>query len=147
VTPQQAAEASAAALWAEDRATQSLGMELRRVAPGEASITMRVRPEMTNGHGICHGGFIFTLADSAFAFACNSFGSRAVAQSGNITFLRPARLDDLLTATARRLAEAGRSGLYDVLVEDQEGRVIAAFRGQSRRIEGSLLPEVSEPAP
>lgn len=138
--PQRLAEAAAAALWAEDRASAGLGMRLLRVGPGEAEMAMAVEPRMANGHGICHGGFVFALADSTFAFACNSLGRRAVAQSCAITYLRAARVGETLTARARRLAEEGRSGVYDVTVTDAEGRVVAAFRGQSRAIAGSLVP-------
>lgn len=139
--PQALAEACAAAMWAEDRASAGLGMRILRVAPGEADLSMEVQERMVNGHGLCHGGFIFALADSAFAFACNSFNRRAVAQTNNITYLRPARLGDVLTARAVRTAEAGRSGVYDVEVTDAQGRQIAAFRGLSRVIEGTLIPE------
>jgi acyl-CoA thioesterase len=140
---QALAEAAAAALWAEDQASAGLGMRLLRVGPGEAEMAMLVEPRMANGHGICHGGFVFALADSAFAFACNSFNRRAVAQSCGITYLRPARVGERLTARARLLAEEGRSGVYDVTVTDAEGRVVAAFRGQSRVVTGSLVPEGS----
>ena len=145
MTPQALAEASAAALWRDDHATHGLGMTLDRVAPGEAAISMMVEERMTNGHGLCHGGFIFTLADSCFAFACNSFNHRAVAQNCTITFLRPAHRGDRLTARGARLAEAGRSGIYDIIVTNQQGAIIATFRGQSRRIEGLLVPEESTP--
>ena len=136
---QELAEACAAAMWAEDRASAGLGMAIARVAPGEAELTMTVEARMVNGHGICHGGFIFALADSAFAFACNSFNRRAVAQSNTITYLRPARLHDVLTARAVQTASAGRSGITDVTVTDQEGRQVAVFRGLSRSIEGHLV--------
>lgn len=138
MTPQQLAEASAEALWRDDHATQGLGMRLVRVAPGEAEITMVVERRMTNGHGICHGGFLFTLADSAFAFACNSHGQRAVAQNCMVTFLRPAREGDALTASARCVEEAGRSGVYDAVVRTAGGQVVATFRGLSRQVEGRL---------
>lgn len=139
MTPQQLAEACAEALWAEDRASAGLGMRITRIAPGEAELTMAVQERMVNGHGICHGGFIFALADSAFAFACNSFNRRAVAQSNTITYLRPARLGETLTAHAVQSASAGRSGITDVTVSDTAGRAIALFRGLSRTIEGHLL--------
>ncbi|HZF76615.1 MAG TPA: hydroxyphenylacetyl-CoA thioesterase PaaI [Acetobacteraceae bacterium] len=139
MTPQELAEACARAMWAEDRASVGLGMRIARVAPGAATLTMEVEERMVNGHGICHGGFIFTLADSAFAFACNSFNRRAVAQSNTITYLRPARLGDMLTAEAVQAAAAGRSGITDVTVTDQDGRAIALFRGLSRVIEGQLV--------
>jgi acyl-CoA thioesterase len=144
MTAQELAETCARAMWAEDRASAGLGMEIVRIAPGECDMTMRVEPRMANGHGICHGGFIFALADSAFAFACNSGNRRAVAQSNSITYLRPARVGDLLTARAVQTTTAGRSGITDVTVSDAEGRVIAVFRGLSRVIEGHL---VEEPAP
>lgn len=139
MNPQQMAEACARAMWAEDRASAGLGMAIARIAPGEADLTMEVAPTMVNGHGICHGGFIFALADSAFAFACNSFNRRAVAQSNTITYLRPARRGDVLRASAVQAASAGRSGITDVVVTDQEGRQIALFRGLSRTIEGHLV--------
>ena len=132
--PQQLAEACAAAMWAEDTASQGLGMELQAVGPGTARMAMPVRTSMVNGHGMCHGGFIFTLADSAFAFACNSRNAKCVAAGGSINFLRPARLGDRLTATAEERHLAGRSGLYDIRVTNQHGEVIAELRGQSRAI-------------
>lgn len=141
---QQLAEACAAAMWAEDRASAGLGMAITHIAPGAATLTMTIEQRMVNGHGICHGGFIFTLADSAFAFACNSFNRRAVAQSNTITYLRPAQLGDVLRAAALQTAQAGRSGITDVLVTDQQGHQIALFRGLSRVIEGHL---VEVPAP
>lgn len=139
MTPQALAEACASVMWAEDRASAGLGMAITRIAPGEAELTMTVEDRMANGHGICHGGFIFALADSAFAFACNSFNRRAVAQSNSITYLRPAKLRDVLTARAAQTASAGRSGITDVTVTDQDGRAIAVFRGLSRTIEGHLV--------
>ena len=139
MSPQELAEACARVMWAEDRASAGLGMRILRVAPGAATLTMTVEERMVNGHGICHGGFIFTLADSAFAFACNSFNRRAVAQSNTITYLRPARLGDVLTAEAVQAAAAGRSGITDVTVTDGEGHAIALFRGLSRVIEGHLV--------
>jgi acyl-CoA thioesterase len=136
---QALAEACARAMWAEDRASQGLGMRIERVAPGEAVLTMPVTERMVNGHGICHGGFIFTLADSAFAFACNSYDERTVAQHCAVTFLAPARLGDLLTAHAVEVSRTGRSGIYDITVTDERNAVIAEFRGHSRTIKGSLL--------
>jgi acyl-CoA thioesterase len=139
MNPQELAEACAAAMWAEDQASAGLGMAIARIAPGECDMTMAIETRMVNGHGIAHGGFIFALADSAFAFACNSFNRRAVAQSNTITYLRPAKLGDTLTARAVQTAQAGRSGITDVTVTDQEGRQIAVFRGLSRSIEGHLV--------
>jgi acyl-CoA thioesterase len=123
----------AAAMWAGDAASQGLGMVVEAVTPGEARLSMAVEPRMLNGHGICHGGFIFALADSAFAYACNSRGQATVAQTCTITYLRPVREGDRLIATARELALAGRSGLYDVQVASEAG-VVAEFRGQSRAV-------------
>lgn len=139
MNPQQLAEACARAMWAEDQASAGLGMAIARIAPGECDMTMRIEARMVNGHGICHGGFIFALADSAFAFACNSFNRRAVAQSNTITYLRPAKLGDMLTARAVQTAAAGRSGITDVTVSDGDGRQVALFRGLSRVIEGHLV--------
>jgi acyl-CoA thioesterase len=139
MTPQQLAEACAAAMWADDHACQALGLTITRIAPGEAELAMTVGQHMVNGHGICHGGYIFTLADSAFAYACNSFNRRAVAQSNTITYLRPAKLGDRLSARGLQTTSAGRSGITDVTVADQDGRVIAVFRGLSRHIEGHLV--------
>ena len=128
------AEHAGAAMWAADTASQGLGMALEDMGPGQARMTMTVEPRMLNGHGTCHGGFIFALADSAFAFACNSRGQQAVAQTCTITYLRPGPVPaERLVATARELALAGRSGLYDVQVAGQGG-VVAEFRGQSREV-------------
>ncbi|HEX8663727.1 MAG TPA: hydroxyphenylacetyl-CoA thioesterase PaaI [Beijerinckiaceae bacterium] len=136
---QALAEACARAMWTEDRASQGLGMRIERVAPGEAVMTMAVTERMVNGHGLCHGGFIFTLADSAFAFACNTYDQRTVAQHCAVTFLAPARLGDALTAHAVEVARGGRSGIYDITVTKADGTVVAEFRGHSRTIKGSLL--------
>ena len=124
----------AAAMWAADRASQGLGMTLDAVSDDGAALSMTVTEAMLNGHGACHGGMIFALADSAFAFACNARGERAVAQAASITFLRPGRLGERLTAVAALRARAGRSGVWDVRVTGQDGSVVAEFRGQSRVI-------------
>ncbi len=129
---QTLAERCASAMWADDRASSGLGMRLLDVAPGRARLAMTVAEHMVNGHGICHGGFIFALADSAFAFACNTYGERVVAQHCAVTYLRPGRLGQVLVAEAVERARAGRSGLYDVRVIGEEGAAIAEFRGQSR---------------
>jgi acyl-CoA thioesterase len=123
----------AEAMWAGDAASQGLGMVVEAVTPGEARLSMAVEARMLNGHGNCHGGFIFALADSAFAYACNSRGQATMAQTCTITYLRPVRAGDRLVATARELALAGRSGLYDVQVASEAG-VVAEFRGQSRAV-------------
>jgi acyl-CoA thioesterase len=114
-------------------------MEILQIRPGEAVLAMTVKPHMVNGHGIAHGGFIFTLADSAFAFACNSRNERAVAAQCNVSFIKPGKLGDRLVATAREISRTGRSGIYDVRVSVDE-TVIAEFRGHSRTIAGTWLP-------
>jgi len=136
------AKRCAEVMWADDRASRALGMQIADVGPGRATLTMAVTETMTNGHGMCHGGFIFTLADSTFAFACNAYNQRAVAQHCAVTFLRPARLGDILTAQCVERARAGRSGIYDVSVRIADGTLIAEFRGHSRTIEGMLLGPV-----
>ena len=138
--PQALARACADAMWAGDAATQGLGMVLEDVAPGRARISMTVRPEMVNGHDICHGGFIAALADSAFAFACNMHGTVTVASGFEIDFLESARLGDHLVADGREVALRGRSGIYDVTVRRGE-TVIAEFRGRSRSLGRSILDE------
>ncbi len=140
-SPLELAKACADAMWADDNATNHLGLSLDSVAPGEATISMTVAKTMTNGHGTCHGGYIFTLADSAFAFACNTYNQRAVAQHCSVTYLAPAFTGDRLTATAREVSRRGRSGIYDIKVTNQTGEHIAEFRGHSRTIKGTLLPE------
>ncbi len=139
MTPAETATASADAMWAGDRACRHLGIAIDSVAPGTAVLSMTVAGTMANGHGMCHGGYIFTLADSAFAYACNSHGDKVVAQAAQIAFLAPARVGDRLTATATEVHRAGRSGLYDIRVTRDDGAVIAEFRGQSRTIPGSHL--------
>lgn len=135
------ARACADAMWAEDEASRALGMKLLRVAPGEAEISMSVSADKVNGQKICHGGFIFLLADSTFAFACNTYNRRVVAQHCAVSFLRPAQLDDILTAHGREVQRSARSGIYDVTVTRGDGVTIAEFRGHSRVIEGTWLDE------
>ncbi len=139
LSPDDLARACAEAMWKEDDASKGLGMEIVDIRPGRATLAMVVRPEMVNGQRIAHGGFIFTLADSAFAYACNSHNDRTVAAQGNITFLRPGKLGDRLVATAREVSRSGRSGIYDVRVTAGDA-VIAEFRGHSRTIPGTWLP-------
>ncbi len=141
LSPQEIAERSAQAMWARDDASKWLGMSLDAVGPGTATTSFTVEQHHTNGHDICHGGYIFTLADSAFAFACNSHNRLAVAQHNTITFVAPGRLGDRLKAEAREIALFGRSGICDVRVTDQEGRLIAEFRGASRTIDGKHFEE------
>jgi len=138
-TAQEIAEACARAMIADDNASNALGMSLDRIAPGEAVLSMPVTDAMTNGHKTCHGGFIFTLADSAFAFSCNSYDQRAVAQHCQVSFLKPALSGDRLTATARERWRESRSGIYDVTVRNQAGETIAEFRGHSRTVKGTHL--------
>jgi acyl-CoA thioesterase len=128
-------------MWKQDDASKGLGMELVEIRSGQATLKMTVKPYMVNGQRIAHGGFIFTLADSAFAFACNTHNERVVAAEGNITFIRPGKLDDVLVANAREIWRSGRSGIYDVRVT-ANNVVIAEFRGHSRTIGGSWLPTV-----
>lgn len=141
MTPQQRAERSASAMWSTDVAAHALDMVLRSIAPGQAVMTMRVRPDHLNGHGICHGGYIFTLADTAFAYACNSHNKLVVAQENTITYLSPGQNGELLTATATQMHLAGRSGVYDVTVTGEDGRKVALFRGLSRQISGTHFSE------
>jgi acyl-CoA thioesterase len=138
---QTVAERSAQAMWANDKASQGLGMEIAEVAPGRAVIRMTVREDMVNGLGVCHGGYIFTLADSAFAFACNSYNQLTLAQHCAVTFHAPGKLGDTLTATAQEVTRQGRSGLYDATVHDSSGQLIATFRGHSRTIKGQHFNE------
>jgi len=137
------AKRCAEAMWAGDRASRALGMEITNVGPGGATLTMTVTETMTNGHGMCHGGFVFTLADSAFAFACNAYDQRTVAQHCAVTFLHPAQLGDRLTAQCVERTRAERSGIYDVSVKRADGTLIAEFRGHSRTIQGSLLAQTA----
>lgn len=140
MTPQELAEASAKAMWNDDSASQQLGMTLDHIAPGEATLSMTILETMSNGHRNCHGGYIFALADSAFAFACNSYNQLAVAQHCSITYLIPGRIGDRLTATAKEVSRHGRSGIYDIRITNQSGEHVAEFRGHSRLVKGTHLP-------
>jgi acyl-CoA thioesterase len=138
---QQTAEAVREAMWANDRASKALGMVVTEIGPGRAVLTMTVREDMLNGLDICHGGLVTTLADSAFAFACNAYNEITVASGFDVNLLAPARLDDLLTARAVELSRSGRTGVYDIAVSNQRGEAIAAFRGRSYTMKGRpLLP-------
>lgn len=139
MTPDELAVACADAMWASDNASKALGMERLHISAGRASFAMVIQPHMVNGHGIAHGGFIFTLADSTFAFACNTYNERTVAAHCNISFIRAGKLGDRLIATATEVSKSGRSGIYDIRVTAND-RVIAEFRGHSRTIGGSFLP-------
>jgi acyl-CoA thioesterase len=140
VTPEETARRSAEAMWAGDNASQALGMRIVDVAPGRAALEMTVREDMVNGHGIGHGGLTFTLADSAFAFACNSYNRSTVAQACEIRFLAPTRLGDVLVAEAVERCREGRDGVYDITVRCGE-TVVAEFVGRSKEIRGTLFGE------
>ena len=135
------AERVAESMYERDTATQALGIRIAHVGPGYAELAMAVRADMLNGHEICHGGFIFTLADSAFAYACNSYNLNPGASGCAIEFTAPARAGDVLTARAHERQLAGRTGVYDVEVANQRGETVALFRGKSYRIKGHLIDE------
>ena len=135
-TPQQVAEYVRDGMLKNDAATQGLGMNVLQIGPGRATLTMSVRADMLNGHAICHGGFISTLADSAFAFACNSYDELTVASGFAIDFLAPARKGDLLTARCVEVSKSGRTGVYDTDVLNQREERIAIFRGRSYTLKG-----------
>lgn len=141
MTPEERASRSAAAMRAKDRAADWFGHDLAAVGPGTATVRMRVRDEHLNGHDICHGGVIFTLADTAFAYACNSYNRLVVAQHNSISYLSPGKPGEMLTATAVEASRAGRSGIYDVTVTGEDGRKVALFRGASRAIDGQHFEE------
>lgn len=141
MTPQARAEKCAALMWAKDAASQALGMEIIAIGAGTAALSMQVRDDMANGLGICHGGMIFTLADSALAFACNTYNTLVVAQQLQITYLTPAKTGEMLTATAVEAARTGRSGTYDVVVTGEAGQKIALFRGLVRSVKGTHFDE------
>lgn len=135
---QRVAEQSAQALYQRDRASQAFGMRLVEVRPGRARVAMTVRPDMLNGHEVCHGGIVFALADSAFAFACNSYNESTVAAAAAIDFLAAARAGDELTAEASELWRTRRNGIYEISVNNQRGERVALFRGRSYRIDGHV---------
>ncbi len=139
--PKTRARRAAAAMWADDHASPWFGMALDEIGPGYARMSLTVRQDHLNGHGICHGGVIFALADSAFAFACNSHNRNAVAQHNQISYLSPGQKDETLVAEAREISLVGRSGLTDVTVTGGDGRVVALFRGASRQIAGTHFDE------
>ena len=136
---QDIAQATMEAMRRDDRATRMLGMQVVAVAPGSAELTMEVREDMLNGHDICHGGLITTLADSAFAFACNSYNEVTVASGFDVSLVAPARLGDELRARASEISRAGRTGVYDIAVTNQRGEAVAFFRGRSHTIKGKAL--------
>ena len=137
---QRVAEATREAMWKDDRASKALGMQVVTIGPGSATLTMTVREDMLNGHDICHGGLVTTLADSAFAFACNSGGGSCVAATGSIDFLAPAHVGDELTAVASTVWRRGRTGIHEVEVTSQKGDVVALFRGRSQLVSQTRPP-------
>jgi len=141
---QALAEATAAAMYARDAAAQALAIRIVRIQPGAALLTMTVRPDMVNGHHICHGGMIFALADTAFAYACNSYNRNTVAAACHIDFLAPARQGETLEAEAIERSAAGRTGVYDITVRNAAGTTIALFRGKSYRISGEVIGELQQ---
>ncbi|NOD64651.1 MULTISPECIES: hydroxyphenylacetyl-CoA thioesterase PaaI [unclassified Ruegeria] len=141
MTPKERAEKSAAAMWANDEASKWFGMELVEIDEGHAVLTLTVANHHCNGHGTCHGGVTHALADSAFAFACNSRNKATVAQHTMISFLAPGSKGDRLTATAKEVTVSGRSGIYDVRVTNQNNTLIAEFRGMSRAVGGQNFQE------
>lgn len=141
ITPEERARRAAEAMWAGDAASKWMGMSLDEIGPGRAVMSLTVAPEHLNGHGICHGGIIFSLADSTFAFACNSYNRNAVAQHCLVSYLSPGREGEKLTATATEVSRQGRSGIYDIEVRGEGDRLVATFRGFSREIRGTHFPE------
>ena len=139
VEPQALAQAVGVGMHSVDAAAQALGITLQAIAPGQATMTMVVRPDMLNGHQTCHGGFLFTLADTAFAFACNARNQATVAAGCTIDYVAPGFERDVLTAEAIERTLAGRTGVYDVTVTNQEGKTLALFRGRSHRIKGHII--------
>ncbi len=139
LTPQALAELAGKTMFQRDPASQALGMLLAEIRPGYARMTMPVRADMLNGHHTCHGGYIFMLADSAFAFACNSHNLNTVGAGCSIDYLAPGRQGDLLSAEASEQALAGKTGIYDIVVRNQDGRTVALFRGKSHRVHGLVV--------
>lgn len=144
MTPQQIAEAVRDAMFANDRASKGLGMEILAVSPGGATLAMTVREEMLNGLDICHGGLITTLADSAFAFACNAYNEMTVASGFDVSIVAPGKLGDRLTAVAEEVQLSGRTGVYDITVRNQRDELIALFRGRSYRLKGKPVVRIEE---
>lgn len=142
MTPQDVAEQVGKIAVERDLTAHKLGMELISMGPGRSVVRMTVQPDMVNSHGTCHGGMIFTLADSAFGYACNSFNRNAVAQQCDITYLTPVAVGTMLTATAELRETAGRSSIYDMTVKNEAGETVAVFRGLSREIGGEIIPNL-----
>jgi acyl-CoA thioesterase len=140
LSPDELARAVGHAMYEADACSRAHGFELVEVRPGYARMRAAVRPDFLNGHGICHGGLIFTLADSTFAFACNSYNVNTVASGCSIEFLRPVHGDDVLTAEAVEQTVSGRTGIYDIRVTNRAGDTVALFRGKSAHIKGHVIP-------
>jgi acyl-CoA thioesterase len=140
MTPDDLARATAQAMYEADACSQAIGLELLEVRAGYARLRMKVRPDFLNGHQICHGGLIFTLADSTFAFACNSYNINTVAAGCSIEFLRPVPADEELTAEGIEQTLSGRNGIYDIRVTNRAGETVAMFRGKSAQIRGNVIP-------
>lgn len=138
---QEVAEATRDAMWEDECASRALGMRVQAIGPGTATLTMTVREDMLNAHELCHGGLLATLADSAFAFACNSYNEMTVASGFDINLIAAARRGDVLTATAREMSKSGRTGVYDVTLVNQHGEPVAAFRGRSYTMKGKPIVE------
>jgi acyl-CoA thioesterase len=143
---QQTADRVREGLFRNDRASKLLGMQIVEVSPGSATLVMTVRDDMLNGHDICHGGLITTLADSAFAFACNSYDELTVASGFSVDLLAPGRLNDVLTARCTEVSKAGRTGVYDAVITNQRGERVAVFRGRSYTLKGKPAVPASTPA-
>jgi acyl-CoA thioesterase len=149
-TPQQVADAVREAMQRDDHASRMLGLQVLAIAPGSATLCMTVRQDMLNGHAICHGGLVTTLADSAFAFACNAYNELTVAAGFDVNLVAASRLGDVLTARAHEVSKAGRTGVYDINVSNQRGETVMAFRGRSYSMKGKPvvpgLPIISKSA-
>jgi acyl-CoA thioesterase len=136
------AKKCAAKMWDNDAAARLLGIEVEVSGPGQAEATFEVRADMLNGQGVCHGGYLFTLADTAFAFACNTYNKLTVVSGASIDFLRPAKLGDTIIATATEFHRGGRTGFYDVVLQNQHGQDIAAFRGRSHATNKAMFEQL-----
>lgn len=145
IDPQRLAEAVRDAMWRNDRASQGMGMQVLAIGPGTATLQMTVQERMLNGHDICHGGLISTLADSTFAFACNAYNEVTVASGFDVNLVTAARLGDVLTAEAREVNKAGRTGVYDIEVRNQRGERVAVFRGRSYTLKGKQVVDPASP--
>lgn len=137
--PQQLAESCAKAMFARDQASQKLGIQIESIAPGRAVLSMTITEDMIQGHGSCHGGYLFALADSAFAFSCNTYDKATVASGCSIDYLYGAEAGDRLIATGEEQSRGGRTGVYDITLTNQDGRKVALFRGKSYQVRGPVI--------